>query len=98
MASPDGSVGGSKGFASLSVYDATKAAVRSFAPNWILDLKPRKIRINVVSPGVIETPGLDVFMDEEISILGGESAERQLQALGRHHAYVARSYAASGVS
>jgi hypothetical protein len=44
---------------------------------------------------VIETPGLDVFMDEEISILGGESAERQLQALGRHHAYVARSYAAS---
>jgi NAD(P)-dependent dehydrogenase (short-subunit alcohol dehydrogenase family) len=62
----NGSVGGSKGFASLSVYDATKAAVRSFARNWILDLKPRKIRINVVSPGVIGTPGLDVFMDEEI--------------------------------
>jgi NAD(P)-dependent dehydrogenase (short-subunit alcohol dehydrogenase family) len=62
----NGSVGGSKGFASLSVYDATKAAVRSFARNWILDLKPRKIRINVLSPGVIETPGLDVFMDEDI--------------------------------
>jgi NAD(P)-dependent dehydrogenase (short-subunit alcohol dehydrogenase family) len=51
----NGSVGGSKGFASLSVYDATKAAVRAFARDWILDLKPRKIRINVLSPGVIET-------------------------------------------
>jgi NAD(P)-dependent dehydrogenase (short-subunit alcohol dehydrogenase family) len=62
----NGSVGGSEGFASLSVYDATKAAVRSFARNWILDLKPRKIRVNVLSPGLIATPGLDVFMDEEI--------------------------------
>jgi NAD(P)-dependent dehydrogenase (short-subunit alcohol dehydrogenase family) len=61
----NGSVGGSKGFASFSVYNATKAAVRSFARNWILDLKPRKIRVNVLSPGMIETPGLDVLMDEE---------------------------------
>jgi len=61
----NGSVGGSKGFASFSVYNATKAAVRSFARNWILDLKPRKIRVNVLSPGMIETPGLDVWRDEE---------------------------------
>jgi len=60
-----GSVAGSKGFASFSVYNATKAAVRSFARSWILDLKIRKIRVNVLSPGVIETPGLDVLMDEE---------------------------------
>jgi NAD(P)-dependent dehydrogenase (short-subunit alcohol dehydrogenase family) len=39
----------------LSVYSATKAAVRSFARNWILDLKERKIRVNVISPGVVPT-------------------------------------------
>jgi NAD(P)-dependent dehydrogenase (short-subunit alcohol dehydrogenase family) len=48
-----------KGTPALSVYSATKAAVRSFARNWTLDLKDRKIRVNVVSPGPIETPGLD---------------------------------------
>jgi NAD(P)-dependent dehydrogenase (short-subunit alcohol dehydrogenase family) len=40
----------------LSVYSATKAAVRSFARNWILDLKDRKIRVNVISPGLVPTP------------------------------------------
>jgi NAD(P)-dependent dehydrogenase (short-subunit alcohol dehydrogenase family) len=50
----------------FSVYSATKAAVRAFARNWTLDLKGRGIRINVVSPGPIETPGLDgVVTDEE---------------------------------
>ncbi len=52
------SVGGSKGFEGMSVYDATKAAVRSFARSWIIDLKQRKIRVNVVSPGPIVTPML----------------------------------------
>ena len=42
----------------FSVYSATKAAVRSFARSWTLDLKDRKIRVNAVSPGPIETPGL----------------------------------------
>ena len=41
----------------FSVYGATKAAVRSFARNWILDLKERKIRVNVISPGMVPTPG-----------------------------------------
>ena len=50
------SVAGSKGFQAASVYCATKAAVRSFARTWTLDLKPRKIRVNVISPGPIETP------------------------------------------
>ena len=41
----------------FSVYSATKAAVRSFARCWTVDLKSRKIRVNVVSPGPIDTPG-----------------------------------------
>jgi NAD(P)-dependent dehydrogenase (short-subunit alcohol dehydrogenase family) len=47
---------GSKGFEGGSVYSATKAAIRSFARSWTVDLKHRKIRVNVISPGVIETP------------------------------------------
>lgn len=47
------------GTPAFSVYSATKAAVRNFARNWILDLKDRHIRVNAVSPGVTETPGLN---------------------------------------
>lgn len=54
-----GSVTGSTGNPAFSVYSATKAAVRNFARNWILDLKDRRIRVNVVSPGVIDTAGLN---------------------------------------
>src|SRR5256712_12950204 len=53
------SVVGSKGFASNSVYSATKAAVRSFARTWTSDLKDRHIRVNAVSPGATDTPGLN---------------------------------------
>lgn len=53
------SIVGIKGFKAFSVYSATKAAVRSFARCWTVDLKDRKIRVNVVSPGPIETPGAD---------------------------------------
>jgi NAD(P)-dependent dehydrogenase (short-subunit alcohol dehydrogenase family) len=52
------SIVGSKGFPDNSVYSATKAAVRSFARTWTMDLKDRHIRVNAVSPGPIETPGL----------------------------------------
>jgi NAD(P)-dependent dehydrogenase (short-subunit alcohol dehydrogenase family) len=51
------SVVGSKGFSSNSVYAASKAAIRSFARTWTTDLKDRKIRVNVVSPGSIDTEG-----------------------------------------
>ena len=44
-----------KGFSSRSIYCASKAAVRSFARSWTVDLKERRIRVNVVSPGPIET-------------------------------------------
>src|SRR6202165_3206103 len=52
------SIVASKGLASNSVYSATKAAVRSFARTWTSDLKDRDIRVNAVSPGTIDTPGL----------------------------------------
>jgi len=54
----NGSIVGSLGLAANSVYSATKAAVRSFARTWTTDLKARKIRVNTVSPGPIDTEGL----------------------------------------
>jgi len=61
---PDGSsiilnasIVASKGFTANSVYSATKAAVRSFARTWTTDLKARRIRVNAISPGTIDTPG-----------------------------------------
>jgi len=53
------SIVASKGFPSNSVYSATKAAVRSFARTWTTDLKDRHIRVNAVSPGSTDTPGLN---------------------------------------
>jgi NAD(P)-dependent dehydrogenase (short-subunit alcohol dehydrogenase family) len=60
-----GSMVSIKGFASCSVYNASKAAVRSFARTWIVDLKGRGIRINVLSPGYTATPGLSQFMTDD---------------------------------
>jgi len=54
-----------KGMPAFSVYSATKAAVRSFARSWTTDLKERKIRVNVISPGPIETPGVDGLFETE---------------------------------
>ena len=51
------SIASSKGFEANSVYSATKAAIRSFARTWTVDLKHRKIRVNAISPGPIDTPG-----------------------------------------
>jgi NAD(P)-dependent dehydrogenase (short-subunit alcohol dehydrogenase family) len=55
------SIVASKGL-SASVYSATKAAVRSFARTWTTDLKDRRIRVNAVSPGFIDTPGLNELL------------------------------------
>jgi NAD(P)-dependent dehydrogenase (short-subunit alcohol dehydrogenase family) len=61
------SIVASKGFAANSVYSATKAAVRSFARTWTTDLKDRRIRVNAVSPGTIDTPGLrDLLASSEV--------------------------------
>jgi NAD(P)-dependent dehydrogenase (short-subunit alcohol dehydrogenase family) len=64
------SIVGSKGLPANSVYSATKAAVRSFARTWTTDLKDRRIRVNAVSPGSIETPGLN-------QLLGSSEAGKQ---------------------
>jgi NAD(P)-dependent dehydrogenase (short-subunit alcohol dehydrogenase family) len=56
-----------------SVYGATKAAVRSFARNWTIDLTDRRIRVNAVGPGSIDAPGLsDLLASSET----GENARR----------------------
>jgi NAD(P)-dependent dehydrogenase (short-subunit alcohol dehydrogenase family) len=56
---------GTTGTQNFSVYSASKAAVRNFARSWILDLKQRKIRVNVLSPGATETAGLTGLVPSE---------------------------------
>jgi NAD(P)-dependent dehydrogenase (short-subunit alcohol dehydrogenase family) len=69
------SVVGSKGLSMNSVYSATKAAVRSFARTWTTDLKDRRIRVNAVSPGSIDTPGLSDLL------ASSEAGPQRLQML-----------------
>ena len=59
---------GTAGTENFSVYSASKAAVRNFARSWILDLKDRGIRVNVISPGLTDTAGIDELFG------GGEQA------------------------
>jgi NAD(P)-dependent dehydrogenase (short-subunit alcohol dehydrogenase family) len=59
------SVGSSKGSAELSVYHAAKAAVRSFARSWSLNLNQRNIRVNAISPGPIDTPFVNRVLNEQ---------------------------------
>jgi len=61
------SVAGYKGRPANGVYSATKAAVRSFARTWTNDLKDRHIRVNAISPGITETPGLHDLMSSSTS-------------------------------
>jgi len=67
----------------LSVYSATKAAIRSFARCWALDLQSRKIRVNAVSPGSTETPGLAGLAGASENVEGLYSALRSRIPLGR---------------
>lgn len=60
-----GSTAAVKGTANFSVYSASKAAVRNLARSWALDLKDRGIRVNVVSPGPVRTPGLGGLVAQE---------------------------------
>jgi len=65
-----GSTAGSTGTPAFSVYAASKAAVRAFARNWILDLKGRNIRVNTLSPGPTRTTGL-------VELAGSDAAAQQ---------------------
>jgi NAD(P)-dependent dehydrogenase (short-subunit alcohol dehydrogenase family) len=72
------SIVASKGFSSNSVYSATKAAVRSFARTWTTDLKDRRIRVNAVSPGSTDTPGLsDLLASSET----GEQRKKMISTM-----------------
>ncbi len=66
----------SKGTPGISVYSATKAALRSFARCWTVDLKKRKIRVNAISPGLTETDGL-------INTLGSTKEQQQQNIAAR---------------
>lgn len=72
-----GSTTGSMGTAAMSVYSASKAAIRNLARTWALDLKGTGIRINVLSPGATETEKL-------MSILDGTAAGDEIVAGFRH--------------
>ena len=67
----NGSIAASKGLPEFSVYSASKAAVRSFARSWATDLKDRKIRVNVISPGPIDTASLAPLPQEAIAQMTG---------------------------
>ena len=61
----NGSVASIKGWPEFSVYSASKAALRSFARTWLNELKDRKIRVNVLSPGQVATPIQETVFDAE---------------------------------
>ncbi|WP_042264434.1 SDR family NAD(P)-dependent oxidoreductase [Paraburkholderia heleia] len=76
----NGSVAGSKGFPGQSLYNASKAAVRSFARSWTTDLKERGIRVNVVSPSGTETRPMRAYLDARPGV---EDVLKQVVPLGR---------------
>jgi NAD(P)-dependent dehydrogenase (short-subunit alcohol dehydrogenase family) len=69
------SIVASKGLSANSVYSATKAAVRSFARTWTTDLRNRRIRVNAVSPGSTDTPGLSQLL------ASGEAGQERLKMI-----------------
>lgn len=76
----NGSIAGSKGLPGQSLYNASKAAVRSFARSWTTDLKERGIRVNVVSPGGTETRLIRNYLDAQPGV---EEALNHSVPLGR---------------
>ena len=78
-----GSIAGVKGFPGYGTYSASKAAVRSFARTWTMELKDRGIRVNTISPGAIDTPIMEsqVSTPEEAAALRSQYA--QATPLGR---------------
>jgi NAD(P)-dependent dehydrogenase (short-subunit alcohol dehydrogenase family) len=78
-----GSIAGSKGVPAFSVYNAAKAAIRSFARSWTVDLKDRKIRVNTLSPGPIDTPGLNAVATNEEEVRKFKTSLASTVPMGR---------------
>ncbi|MDA9407022.1 MULTISPECIES: SDR family oxidoreductase [unclassified Bradyrhizobium] len=77
------SIAAIKGTPAFSVYAATKAAIRSFARGWSVDLRNRKIRVNVVSPGTVPTPAYDGFGMTEDQMAGFLKGHSDVAPVGR---------------
>jgi NAD(P)-dependent dehydrogenase (short-subunit alcohol dehydrogenase family) len=78
-----GSTAAVTGIPAFSVYSASKAAIRNFARGWILDLAPRKIRVNVLAPGSTSTPGWHNLAPSNDVHEGMVSAVQATTPLGR---------------
>lgn len=78
-----GSTAATTGTPAFSVYGASKAAIRSFARNWILDLAPRRIRVNVLVPGATSTPGWHALSNTEAETAAMIKASEAATPLGR---------------
>ncbi|ACD15515.1 SDR family NAD(P)-dependent oxidoreductase [Paraburkholderia phytofirmans] len=78
-----GSTAAVTGIPAFSVYSASKAAIRNFARSWILDLAPRKIRVNVLAPGSTSTPGWHNLAPSNDVHEGMVSAVQATTPLGR---------------
>jgi NAD(P)-dependent dehydrogenase (short-subunit alcohol dehydrogenase family) len=82
----NGSIAASKGFPSFSVYGASKAAIRSYARTWIVELRGRGIRVNVISPGTVPTPGYDTLglsVEDMEEFIASQNAAIPLGRVGR---------------
>ncbi|MEJ1933958.1 SDR family oxidoreductase, partial [Nostoc sp. NIES-2111] len=80
-----GSTAATTGLPAFSVYSASKAAVRSFARGWIIDLAPRRIRVNVLVPGATVTPGwegLTTSPEERQGMIDASTGATPLGRLG----------------
>jgi NAD(P)-dependent dehydrogenase (short-subunit alcohol dehydrogenase family) len=78
-----GSMAAVTGTPAFSVYSASKAAIRSFARNWILDLAPRRIRVNVLAPGSTSMPGWHGLAASEAEDLEMQRLTAAATPLGR---------------
>ncbi|KQQ86485.1 SDR family oxidoreductase [Aureimonas sp. Leaf324] len=78
-----GSTAATTGIPAFSVYGATKAAIRSFTRGWIVDLAPRRIRVNVLVPGSTSTPGWHGLAPDEAAKKAFTAASEAATPLGR---------------